>query len=352
MSMDMEVDSSEGESARIALHPVGLCEILEEIILEEILHRGNDRNSCFQPVSYYFLLIFQLTIVHMSDQFTRITCGGSPLPADAPVVGLLFGNIENPKVLQVRDADDIPTEISDATKVQVDLHKAVFPQHSVVGWYRVSGTDDEPKHSDLQTTLSLQEHYAPSSSSVFCFCLLQVSKNSQNTKPATVPQCTLREELPVSLYSPHLMDGKPFLLGLSNWQLETSEPERIAVERVMKEPPPDLPKTNAYTEQMKSIQDSMLSMKERIQLLVDFLEKTQQRVLPPNYSLLRQVQGLLYSLGPLSSSLQLEESSNDAKLLSHLALVAKTVKAVESYTDKFRLVHESKTGLKEIRRAF
>ena len=285
----------------------------------------------------------------MSDQYTRVTCGGSPLPADAPVVGLLFGSIDNQKVLQLHDADDIPTDISDATQVQVDLHKAVFPQHSVAGWYRVSGSDEEPQSMDLQITDRLKQHYAPSSFSIFCFCLLQVSKS---TKPTRDRQSTTHTELPINLYSLQVVDGLPFLLGLNNWQLWTSEPERIAVERVMKEPPPDSPRTNAYTRQLKSMQHSMLSMKERIMFLVEFLEQTQQGVIPPNYSLLRQINGLLYSLGPISSSLQLDDSLNDAKLLSHLALVAKTIKAAESYIDKFRLVHESKTANKEIRRVF
>ena len=285
----------------------------------------------------------------MSDQYTRVTCGGSPLPADAPVVGLLFGSIDNSTILQVHDADDIPPEISDATRVQVDLHKAVFPQHSVVGWYRVSGSDEEPQSLDLEITKTLRQHYAPSASSTFCFCLLQVSKNSN---PAPDSQSTMHAELPISLYSLQLVDGLSFLLGLNNWQLETSEPERIAVERVMKEPAPDSPRTNTYIGQTRSMQQSMLSMKERIQFLVEFLEQTQQEGIPPNYCLLRQIQGLLYSLGPVSSSLKLDDSLKDAELFSHLAVVAKTINAVESYIDKFRLVHESKTSDKEIRRGF
>lgn len=279
----------------------------------------------------------------MSDQYTRITCGGSPLPADAPVVGLLFGNIEDTKVLQIHDADDIPTDITDATKVQVDLHKAVFPQHSVVGWYRVSGSDEEPTPSDLEITSRLSQHYGLSMA--FCFCLLQVSKDK---KPAPENQSTMQEELPVNLYSLHSVDGNAILLGLDNWQLETSEPERIAVERVMKEPAPDAPKIDPYTEKMKSIQHSMLSMKERIQLLAAFLEKTQNGTIPPNLSLLRQVQSLLYSLGPLSSSLRSEEESVDAQLLSHLAVVTTTVRSVQSYTR----MHESKVVSKDVRRAF
>ena len=97
------------------------------------------------------IAIHPLAVVHMSDQFTRISCGGSPLEKDAPVVGLLFGNKDN-GVLQIQDADDIPTDTLDTTTLQVGLHRAVFPQHSVVGWYRVALDDEQPSPSDLQTT--------------------------------------------------------------------------------------------------------------------------------------------------------------------------------------------------------
>lgn len=168
----------------------------------------------------------------MSDQFTRISCGGSPLPRDAPVVGLLFG--ESKDALQVRDADDIPTEITEGTKVQVDLHQAVFPQHTVVGWYRVSATDENPIPSDVEITQRLKQHYA--ASSAFCFCLLQVSNEDKKlpSKNHNNESSTMQEELPINIYELKGEEG----LVVAKWQLETSDPERIAVERVMKEKPP------------------------------------------------------------------------------------------------------------------
>lgn len=283
------------------------------------------------------------------------------MPRDAPVVGLLFGSLDEARVLQIRDADDIPTEITDATKTQVDLHKAVFPQHSVVGWYRVSssstGADAEPILSDLTTTQVLKSHYAPTSSA-FCFCLLHVQdrqdKDDGSAKESK-PSNMLEEELPINLYElNHVQEGASALVALSNWQLETSDPERIAVERVMKEQPPEAAKLNPYTSQLQSVQHSLLSMSERIQILVTFLEQTQQGILPPNHGLLRKVQGLLYSLGPLSCIANTSGPvvHTDAQLLSHLAIMAKTVHVVQSYTDKFRVVHEKRKVGKEMRGVF
>jgi COP9 signalosome complex subunit 6 len=297
----------------------------------------------------------------MSDQYTRISCGGSPLAKDAPVVGLLFGQVDDQYDggLQIRDADDIPTEISEASTVQVELHRAVFPQHSVVGWYRVSQStqDDEPNANDLNITQQLKQHHAPNS--MFCFCLLQVQNQQQaqsqkQEASSTKNTTTLNKELPINLYSLASVENTPILLGLSNWQLETAEPERIAVERVMKEQPQQLdgPQSSIYVSQAKSMENSLGSMEERIQVLIGFLEATKEGKIPPNHSLLRQVQALLYSLGPLSN--MADSGRDDSETLAHLAAVAKTVSAVQSYTDKFRIIHENvaRSIGKEARRAF
>ena len=287
----------------------------------------------------------------MSDQYTRISCGGSPLEKDAPVVGLLFGNKDEEGVLQIQDADDIPTDTSEASTLQVELHRAVFPQHSVVGWYRVALNDEQPSSSDLQITKLLKQHFAPSSS--FCFCLLQVQQHQQQDSATD----TMSKDLPINLYELHKEDQKYFLFGLDDWKLETSEPERIAVERVMKERPLQAHGStahNAYVSNSKSVQISLNSMKERLQVLVSFLEQTQEGKIPTNHSLLRKVQSLVYSLGPLGSTVGKVGlgDERDAEMLSHLAAVAKTISAVQAYTDKFRLVHENRTMTKEMRRAF
>ena len=317
----------------------------------------------------------------MSDQYTRITCGGSPLDTNAPVVGLLFGEstIEaggsSLPLLRILDADDIPTDTSEASKIQVELHRAVFPQHSVVGWYRVSKQDDEPTPNDLQLTQQLQQHYYQSTldstattntttttvTTSFVFCLLQVHQPAA-AAAAAAPSDVAKDdspispaqELPITLYELHTVGDRTILLGLNQWQLQTSEPERIAVERVMREKPITETQKSPYVTHVQSLQHSLLSMKDRIQVLLQYLRETQSGKVPMNYSLLRDVQGLVYSLGPLAAASAASSSDNlpssdDAILLSHLAAIAKTTSAVQAYTDKFRLVHESRTVGKEMR---
>jgi hypothetical protein len=325
----------------------------------------------------------------MSDQYTRITCGGSPLDKTAPVVGLLFGtNVDSGRgdsVLQIKDADDIPTDLSETSILQVELHRAVFPQHVVVGWYRVS-KEEEPTPNDLLVTQQLQNHYqqqqvgggeGETTQMPLLFCLLQVQTTETETSKQQQEEDhhNLSQELPINLYELHTTTTSTttnttttILLGLNHWDLETSDPERIAVERVMREQPLEANHagTSTFATQSQSVQHSLCSMKDRIAFLVAFLkdvtEQQQQQgsatmVVP--HSLLRDVQGLIYSLGPLAMATRDccgdggdDDTQQDALLLSHLAAVAKTTSAVQSYTDKFRLLQENRALGKEMRRAF
>mmetsp|Transcript_36733 Transcript_36733/g.89124 ORF Transcript_36733/g.89124 Transcript_36733/m.89124 type:complete len:201 (-) Transcript_36733:646-1248(-) len=168
---------------------------------------------------------------------------------------------------------------------------------------------------------------------------------------------SLNEVLPINLYTLREVEHQSILLGFDNWNLETSDPERIAVERVMKERPMQAEgsrASNSYVESSKSIQTSLDSMKDRINVLISFLRSTQEGKVPLNHRLLRQVQVLVHSLGPIAQIAGSEAPSeaSDADIMAHLAAVAKTVSAVQSYTEKFRLVHENRNLNKEMRRAF
>lgn len=317
--------------------------------------------------------VHPLAIVNMSDQYTRITCGGSALSRDAPVVGLLFGHSLKDNGLEILDADDIPTDRSEAAKSQVSLHHAVFPLHEVVGWYRV-GNSEEPTADDLRLTQELKAHYQEGSTveKPFYFSLLQVkpTKDGQEN-PNMKDDGNDGDELPLNLYEIH--NESSVLVGVENWSLQTSEAERIAVERVVREQPQqDLkaaaaggkedadtaaPQPSPYNNYMGSVQSSLQAMDDRIKIIIDYLESMGKGEVPPNPSLMRKIQGLTLQLGPLKQAasgpkVQQGTSARDAELLSHLAAVAKTVQSVHSYTEKFRTLHENRPSGREGRRGF
>ena len=347
----------------------------------------------------------------MADQYTRITCGGSPLDASSPVTGLLFGtrqsgndddnnnnsnnNNNNDTYgttgIVIQDADDIATDISQAelaatATIQVELHQAVFPQHAVVGWYRVSQADDQPVPNDLLQTRVLQQHYCSKShdgqGAPFCFALLQAPAATATTAATATGnnEKAADEELPLTLYqlqdpsttSSGIADmSKTVLVGMDHWTLATSDAEKIAVERVVREQPAPNKDNgagtttavhSAFATKTVGLQHSLQAIQERLVVLVTFLEETAAGTIAPNHSLLRQVQGLMCQLGPIAAAggggnstttdaitdLSLSSSASplphDTAILQQLAVLGKTVDAVSAYTEKFRLMHDSATG--------
>jgi len=251
------------------------------------------------------------------------------LSSDAPVVGLLFGHD-----YVVEDAVDIAWDDrnSGSTSTKINLHKAVFPMQRVLGWYRVG---DAPNEEDLKYTKQLQEQQKCS----IAFCLMQASGTSW-----------MEDELPVTIYE--LQSSDSVLVALS-LELGSTEPERIAIERVLSQ---KAPTDNELDTSLKNLQDTLKALEERINILVDFLQRTHSGEIPLNRTLLQQVQELVQQLPILSAKSNFDEEfakeQEDVVLMSYVATIAKTACAVKSYTEKFLLIYDNLANRESMRRAY
>lgn len=260
-------------------------------------------------------------MVNMSDQYTRITCGGSPMPKDAPVTGLLLG----PNSYTIQDADDIPVNTSEAAQKLVELHQAVFPLRRVVGWYKVVVVDGDeladPIAADVQTTQNLANHYGQED---FVMALLQVHRLPEEKKPGIQDN----QELPLTLY--HCQSN---VLVALEWTLKTDPSERVAVERVLRETPKDstvppfIRATNEWT-------TSWHEMLARLRIVEAFLEATHSGRIPWNASLVRRCRGLLLRIGAMA------EPTVEKDLTQELAILGRTVLAIHSYSESSQKVQD------------
>ncbi len=237
----------------------------------------------------------------MTDQYTRVRCGSSALPADAPVMGLLLG------------ADGIiydSHELSqtDTVAPQVALHQAVFPQHQVVGWYRVAS---EAGPEDYQLTQQLQSLYAPQQS--FVLALLTVEDEES-------------KELPLSFFQL----GDQALLALEKWELSTNPAERIALEHSVR----------SSGEQRSSLQDlqhAYAMIQERLMILEQYL--LQDGPLDPE--ILRQIQSLFLSAPVAAGG---TAKSNSTTMMAQLATWTRMTDALLSYTGKIKALQDAATS--------
>jgi Maintenance of mitochondrial structure and function len=310
-------------------------------------HRNNNVSLLIQ--------LKQLSLIHMSDQYTRITTGGSPLPKTAPIVGYLFGyqsfGPSGGKRLEIIDADEIAIDRSESSEKQIELHQAVFPQHHVVGWYRVSTTDSEPTADDLATTLQLKQFHHQKIGTkdegidqpwVFCFCPVEKKNDVMETNNDA------EDEQPVLLYQLFQEeDGQnPILLSLEGqWKLQTSESEKIAIEAILRQQSSNSSSVSSmYVSHVSSLEVAILQMKERLDVMIHFLQGTHQGTIPLDPILMRQVQSVVLQLGAIGAQSPASASGMELTWLSQVAVAAKTVQAIHSYTGKLQAVQDHVVG--------
>jgi len=146
--------------------------------------------------------------------------------------------------------------------------------------------------------------------------------------------------LPITLYQ--LEDG--VLVGVEKWKLETSPAEKVAVERVVREQPSSDPQQSAFGTHVSTLQGALEKLKDRLGILVQFLQDIQSKKIPFDPELVRQVQGLVCQLGPLVACSTLPHAEDLDELWTlHMAVTAKTVQSVHGYTEKCKQMQESRS---------
>jgi len=284
-----------------------------------------------------------LAIINISDHHTRATSGGSPLSSTTPVIGLLFGYQENLTIhiLDSIEMEDYPSEADSAhIQTNIELHQTVFKTHDVMGWYRIT-PESQPKDHDLNIThVSIRKY---NENPLF----LLVSSNSNLV---VVPDDNNQEdELPILLYETFVTNEGPAFRNLE-FDLDTHEPERIAVEKVFHTQPHGhgSPAPSQLDLQFQSLSSSLLSLDARLTTLLTYLQTNQ--LTHEDYPLLRNIDSLLRHYPPPRRNLhqkEFEEEFQDMLVLTGCATVAKTAKSVHGYVDKFKTVCE-KRDLKKI----
>ncbi len=419
--------------------------------------------------------IHPLAIIGISDHHTRVICGGSALPPTSPVVGLLFGYYSNATSTSTssfptqktsvtivdaeemeypntnvatsttsslaHDVDESNRRIRAAIFQKIELHQKVFPQHQVVGWYRVAGggssavlrqpSRENEIHDSMNVDGGGQQRQQPTEEDLimtqmemtrYCcksgngdgrgggggdafshsplFVLMDASKANEDcgvkkstttkggengeTTTTTTYTTALEElesgdELPLTVYetftaaaaaaSVDSVANNTVVFVDAEFELETYEPERIAVERVFRTQPPSHMASSTLTStasstmaavggggetpsginrktgkkskkdtgihdqsrqqqlsssmnkpaftrgpteldnQLTSLQSSIRAMNLRVSVLLEYLQKLERREIPVEDTLLRSIDGLVRQLPLVIATLE-ERAAN------------------------------------------
>ena len=274
---------------------------------------------------------------------------------------------------------------------KIELHQKVFPQHRVVGWYRVQKHDENsmnvdvmPSEEDLVMNQSEMARYCSGSHGsenatisddnveAPLFVLMNASKtvdesSSGDKKPSSTSnnaseEMEVDEELPLAVYETLSTAESSAVFVNADFELDTPEPERIAVEKVFKTQPsksavasaakdaadastaaaaenkeeeaaiagggddsrktgkkskkdddkqekkPSKPPFTRGSTELDSTEDSLQSsiraMNIRMNVLLEFLQKVKAGEIEPDDTLLRSVDGLVRQLPLVLAALE------------------------------------------------
>lgn len=396
-----------------------------------------------------------LALIGISDHSTRVISGGTAQPTNSVIMGLLFG-VQNHLTISIIDAEEVEyNHNKEHVDTKISLHQKVFPAHEVVGWYRVfrsDGTTGEDREMGLPTPedMAINNGWMKEYNESPLFVLMSSGEKEEEERIAAEAEAARKEndggtdmdvdgdpdereardkmdrdeQLPLSIYETLLIAEQTarsaaIFVNLE-FELETFEPERIAVEEVFKTqpttagsvlpttsalstPPADAddppkmgpplppkiendtpspskpnqhdedaaadalhhpPPPSASTLHIRSLQSSIEAMNARIAVLLEFLRKTQSGRIPPDHALLRQVGSLVRQLPFVTGrgdfavegsrtmrdgrvAGEFEDGYDDMLVMAFLASVAKTTKAVLSYSDKFRVTNDQQKNSRD-----
>jgi COP9 signalosome complex subunit 6 len=281
--------------------------------------------------------VHPLAIMNIADHYTRsITQFKQP-----QVFGALFG-VQQGRDVNIYDAFEIGIEMDEKMTPKEPVHllfeafeedmtnyKKVFVNYEFLGWY-TSGKSVSAEHSSLHQRM-LKYNERP------LFLLLDPSLQSNS------------KDIPVSLYEEEVyvrQDQSVTEFVRTPFRIQPDEAERIAAVHCAQLS--DIQHTDSkLTSNVQGLHKAVKTLKERVQVLTNFLRDVELGKVSADQNLLRQIKGICNRL-PTMDSTQFEEDFlneyNDALLVTYLATVTRSSDAMSQVISKFELAHDSRPG--------
>lgn len=268
----------------------------------------------------------QLVIASTCDHFTRVATGGSKLPADSPVYGLLFGT-RNEVSASICDSVDmnytfsggdihvLPGEIDSKSK----LWTAVFTTYKLIGWYAF-GKQPTADHKKIHHMIST---YAQDP----LFLIINQTSAADS------------DLLPLSVYS---TNGGADFTEIS-FRIETTDVEKLAVDHITKSTP--VPGLSALEVQNQSTLTSLRILDSKVGTIVDTLQAMKEGKIPVDHALLRRAAKICQSLPPVDSvalKKEYDSETTNSLLIAYLSMATQTTGQLFDVADVYNSLYSDR----------
>lgn len=284
-----------------------------------------------------------LPIINMSEHLVRSSV--QPMGGKSNrIAGALLGNhlgreveIHTTFELLIGEEDRIDQEYLRSRQAQF---KQVFPTFDLLGWYS-SGSIPLPQDMAIHRQL-LEYNESP--------LFLQLSPSQK-----TIDQARSKGELPIGIYETFvdvsqsirpdqgetagLEKGPDMYFRPANYQIETGEAERIAVDHTSKPPVDDGDGQSSLIANLTTQQNAIKMLLDRIQSIVSYVDDVEAKKLPNDHESLRQIASLVAGI-PASGNLpefrqEFLTEYNDLLLTTYLSDMTNGINTMNELVDKF-----------------
>lgn len=283
------------------------------------------------------VLLHPLCLASICDHYTRIVVGGTKLPPDSPVLGIILGKQDADTItfFDVSEAifdvsnisGDVEFKFADINRI-VSLRTAVYTTYEVVGWYAV-GTDVLPLHMSLHKQIEMNLVQNP------LFLLLNPSILSIESKL-----------LPIRIFETvqSLVQGsndQSTLFVDASFRLETGQVEKLAVDEVTKAASGDV--SSALELQNQAMTSSVLTLGEKIYTIIKILKGMQSGAIPSDPSLLRRASKIVRYLHTTMAGKELDstliDQIDECYMIAYLSSATKAAAHICEIADMYSMVY-------------
>lgn len=289
-------------------------------------------------------------IASACDHFTRVSTGGSKLPKEAPVYGLLFG-VRTDCNVSVCDSVDINYTCSmlsqggvlistNEIENKVKLWTAVFTSYQLIGWYAFG---------DALLAEHLYVH------NEVCRCTASDSPILLliNQSPQAITADRESDSLPIKVF--HSSSGSAVVTDLSmfcetSFQMETSDIEKLSLEQIIKSVP--VHGLSTLEVQNQALLSSLTILDRKVAVIIETLKSLQDRgssssSTPADQTLLRAASKICLSLPPIDSNSFGRDFSTqvvDSSVVSVLSANTAMISQLNILGDMYNSLYSSKGG--------
>mmetsp|Transcript_52 Transcript_52/g.63 ORF Transcript_52/g.63 Transcript_52/m.63 type:complete len:306 (-) Transcript_52:403-1320(-) len=278
-----------------------------------------------------------LAIASICDHYTRVAAGGSKMPSNSPVIGLLFG-VQNGLDISIIDASDAIYEVVGGVVVlnSVEIEKkkvlmtAVFTTYELLGWYTLTdGSQVLPVHMSIHRDM-MAFNEAP------LFLLMNHA-----------PQPDAKQ-LPLSIYEAemHIIQDIPTQIFVDiAFKLETAQAERVAVDQITKLTPTE--GVSTLEVQNQSLTTSLRILEKKIAVITNLLKGMQEGSIPMDHNLVRKANKIYQQLPAIDSGKFQGQFLNelvDTLMMTHLSSSTKTTSNLTELTDIYSMLYGSSSS--------